>query len=154
INVQLIDAAGDKHLWAETYDRELKDVFAIQSDISQQIAEALNTTLTQREEEFSNEKPTENMEAFDFYLKGNKYAAEFWDYEKMDNTANAFSSYEKAIALDPKFLDAYSAMISLYCEIGWRGGVVNKEQYMKKAKEWLDKMMALKIDKPILHGTI
>jgi TolB-like protein/class 3 adenylate cyclase/Flp pilus assembly protein TadD len=152
--VQLIDALHDKHLWAETYDRELKDVFAIQSDIATQIAQALNTTLTQKEEELIAEKPTNNMEAFDFYLRGNKLANGFWESSKMDSVTNAIQMYEQANKLDPKFLNVYSALVSLYVEISFRKPVVNYEEYRMKARQWLDKMMALKIDNPIVHGTI
>jgi serine/threonine-protein kinase len=151
INVQLIVAATDKHIWAETYDRELQDVFSIQSDIAEQIAQALNTTLTPNEEELFSEKPTDNMEAFDLYLRGNKYADDFWLYTKMDKVPDAIRMYEEAIRLDSKFLNAYDGLVSLYTEISWRKPVVNYEQYRLKAKEWLDKMIALNIDNPIVH---
>jgi tetratricopeptide (TPR) repeat protein len=154
INVQLIDAVNDKHLWAETYDRELKDIFSIQTDIAEQIAEALNTTLTPKEEELFSEKPTDNMEAFDFYLRANKYSEDFWDHTNMDKVPDAVRMYEQAIKLDPKFLEAYDGLIDLYTEISWRKPVVNSEDYRKKAKEWLDKMIALKIDKPLVHHAI
>jgi serine/threonine-protein kinase len=154
INVQLIDAASDKHLWAETYDRDLKDVFFIQSDIAGQIAEALNTTLTAKEREIFSEKPTDNMEAFDLYLRGRKYSEDFWNFTKMDNIPDAVKMYEEAIRLDPKFLEAYQELVSLYTEISWRKPVVNYEDYRIKAKAWLDKLVALKIDKPIVHAAI
>jgi len=154
INVQLIDAATDKHLWAETYDRDLKDVFSIQSDIAGQIAEALNTTLTSTEREIFSEKPTDNMEAFDRYLRGRKFAESFWNVTKMDNVSDAVKMFEEAIKLDPKFLYAYHELIMLYVEISWRKPVVNYEDYRIKAREWLDKMTELKIDKPIVHATI
>jgi adenylate cyclase len=154
IIVKLINAANDKPLWAETYDRELKDVFFIQSDIAEQIAQALNATLTKREEQLFSEKPTENLKAFDLYLRGNKYADGFWNDTKMEEVPDAIRMYEQAIALDPKFLEAYNGLIALYTEISWRKPVVNYEDYRVKAKEWLDKMVDLKIDKPIVHAAI
>jgi TolB-like protein/class 3 adenylate cyclase len=154
IIVKLINASSDKPLWAETYDRELKDVFFIQSDIAEQIAQALNATLTKREEELFSEKPTENLKAFDLYLRGNKYADGFWNNTKMEEIHDAIRMYEQAIALDPKFLEAYNGLIALYTEISWRKPVVNYEDYRIKAKEWLDKMIELKIDKPIVHAAI
>jgi len=73
INVQLIDAKNDRHLWAETYDRDLEDVFAIQTDIAKQIAESLNTTLTEKEKSLFEEKPTDNLQAYDLYLDKSKF---------------------------------------------------------------------------------
>lgn len=154
INVQLIDAGSDKHLWAETYDRDLKDVFSIQSDIAGQIAEALNATLTAKEEELFAERATDNPKAFDLYLRGNKFADDFWNNTKMEKVPDAVRMYEQANALDPKFLLAYSGLIGLYTEISWRKPVINYEAYRAKAKEWLDKMIALKIDKPVVHAAI
>ncbi|HYV90559.1 MAG TPA: adenylate/guanylate cyclase domain-containing protein [Chitinophagales bacterium] len=154
INVQLIDARNDRHLWAETYDRELKDVFAIQTDIAKQIAEALNTTLTEKEKSLFEEKPTDNLQAYDLYLKGNKYAETFLFTSKLDQVDNAVRMYEQAIKLDPKFLEAYRALIELYTEISWRKSVINSEEYLVIAKEWLDKMVALNIDQPIMHLTL
>lgn len=154
INVQLIDAVNDKHLWAETYDRELKDIFSIQSEIAGQIAEALNTKLTDREEELVKEKPTENMQAYDLYMRANKKSESFWAFDKMEDVPDAVKMYEDAVRLDPKFLDAYDGLVALYTEISWRKPVINYEEYRLKAKEWLDKMVALKIDKPIVHRSI
>ncbi|HET6996410.1 MAG TPA: adenylate/guanylate cyclase domain-containing protein, partial [Chitinophagaceae bacterium] len=154
IIVKLINATNDKPLWAETYDRQLKDVFFIQSDIAEQIAQALNATLTKREEELFSEKPTENLKAFDLYLRGNKYAEDFWSNSKMEKVPDAISMFEQAIALDPKFVNAYDALISLYTEIAWRKPIINYEDYRVKAKEWLDRMLALKIDKPVVHATV
>ena len=154
INVQLIDAIHDKHLWAETYDREMKDVFAVQSDIATQIAEALNTTLTAPEQSLFAEKPTENMEAFDLYLRANKKSDEFWTKSKMDLVPEAIKLYEQAIQLDPKFLNAYAGLIELYTEISFRKPVTNSEDYRVKAKTWLDKLTAFKIDNPMVHSVM
>jgi tetratricopeptide (TPR) repeat protein len=154
INVQLIDAKNDRHLWAETYDREFKDVFAIQTDIAFRIAEALNTTLSEKEKSLFEEKPTDNLQAYDLYLRGNKYAQTFLFTSKLNQVDDAARLYEQAIKLDPKFLEAYRALIELYTEISWRKSVLNSNEYLAKAKEWLDKMLALNIDKPIIHLTL
>jgi adenylate cyclase len=72
INVQLIDASNDKHLWAQVYDRELNDVFAIQSELAQEIASALKATLSPEEQHRLEKKPTENGEAYLLYLEAHE----------------------------------------------------------------------------------
>lgn len=72
VDVQLIDAANDKHLWAQIYDRELTNVFAIQSDLAQEITTALKAKLSPGEQERIEKKPTQNSEAYLFYLQGER----------------------------------------------------------------------------------
>lgn len=154
INVQLIEAKNDQHLWAETYDREMKDVFAIQTDIAKHIAVALNTTLTETEKSLFEEKPTENLQAYDLYLRANQYSEEFVFSNNLDMVDNAIRLYEQAIKLDPAFLEAYHKLIILYTDISWRKPIINSGEYLVKAKEWLDKMLTLDTDKPIVHLTL
>lgn len=107
IVAQLIKATSDEHLWAETYDREYADIFAIQSDVARKIASALKSTLTPEEEEQLANIPTSNMEAYDYFLKGNNY----W-YTKTTKEGNmkAATLYEEAIKLDPQFGLAYARL--------------------------------------------
>ena len=70
---QLVDAETDKHIWAETYDRDLSDIFAIQSDVAQQIAQALKATISPDEKERIEQKLTDNLKAYDYYLQGRIY---------------------------------------------------------------------------------
>ena len=154
INVQLIDAKSDKNLWAETYDRDLKDVFAIQTEIAKQIAQSLNTTLSSQEKESFEEKPTDNVEAYDFYLRGNKYSTSFWERHLPTDEPNAIRMYEQAIKLDPKFLEPYDALIRFYIEIYWNKQTIKSDEYFIKAKDWLYKLLALKMDKSIIHLTL
>jgi adenylate cyclase len=152
INVQLIDSKNDHHLWAETYDRDIKDIFAIQTDIAKQIAAALNTTLTEKEKSLFNEIPTANVLAYDFYLKGNKYAQSFWDYNKVNEVPQAVRMYEEAIRLDNKFTSPYAALIELYAGISWNKPLLNSDDYGVKARSWFDKMTALNIDDAHTHN--
>lgn len=100
IVAQLIKADTDEHLWAETYDRKYADIFAIQTDVARKIAIALKSTLSQEEQQQLAEVPTNNMEAYDYYLKGNQ----FW-YTKTTEEGNrkAAAMYERALELDPMF---------------------------------------------------
>ncbi len=118
ISSQLIDAETDKHLWAETYDRDMKDVFAIQSDVAQKIAEALKVKLTPREKEHIEKIPTKNTEAYDYYIKGREY---YLRYKKQDNE-RAIELFKKAILLDSMFADALANLGYAYCQRVFRYG--------------------------------
>ena len=101
---QLVDAEADEHLWAETYDRELRDVFEIQSDVAKDIAAALQAELNPAQQ--IAKKPTLNVTAYDYYLRGLEY---FRRYHKQDND-RAIELYQKAIQVDPNYALAYAAL--------------------------------------------
>jgi TolB-like protein/Tfp pilus assembly protein PilF len=105
INVQLIDAVTDEHLWAEIYDRELtaENLFAIQSEISQEIADALKTVLSLEEKTRINTMPTDNLQAYDSYLRGRQLMAT----RKVDKLQQAVEEFGKAVAIDPEFALAW-----------------------------------------------
>jgi TolB-like protein/Tfp pilus assembly protein PilF len=105
INVQLIDANNDQHLWAEIFDRELTadNLFAIQSEISEKIASALQATLSPEEQERLNERPTQNLAAYDAYLRGRQLMARR-NSQDLDQAAHEF---ERAVELDPEFALAW-----------------------------------------------
>ncbi|HYY35208.1 MAG TPA: hypothetical protein VE867_02435, partial [Candidatus Binatia bacterium] len=100
LNVQLIDANTDEHLWAKEYDRDLTDVFAIQSEIAQEIASALQAKLSPAEESQMTTKPTENNEAYQAYSKAHDLSYEVEDFEKLKQSEQL---YQRAIELDPNF---------------------------------------------------
>jgi TolB-like protein/Flp pilus assembly protein TadD len=107
---QLVDARTDEHIWAETYDREMKDIFYIQSDVAQKIAIALKAKLSPEEKERLQKKPTENPTAYDYYLKGREY---YYRYRKQDNE-NAIQLFKKALELDPDYALAYAGLGTAY----------------------------------------
>jgi len=106
ITAQLVDATTGQHLWAEQYDRELKDIFALQDEIREKIVFALKVNLTLEEQERFRRAPTSNLEAYDCFLRG---MASFWTYTKEAN-AQARQMFERAIALDPQYAAAYAAL--------------------------------------------
>jgi serine/threonine protein kinase/tetratricopeptide (TPR) repeat protein len=110
INAQLIDTKTDFPLWSERYDREMKDVFEVQDEIARKIAEALRITLSPQEQEELAAKPTDNLRAYDMYLKGKSYARRL----TRQDTDFALQMYESAVAQDPKFALAYAA-IAVVC---------------------------------------
>jgi len=100
VNVQLINTANDEHMWAEDYDRDLTDVFAIQTDLSQKIANELRAKLSPSEKAQMTRKPTENGEAYLAFVQGHNLSCAFEDFEKLKQGEQLF---ERAIELDPNF---------------------------------------------------
>jgi TolB-like protein/Flp pilus assembly protein TadD len=117
INAQLIDVNTDAHLWAEIYDRRLTDVFAIQSDVAQQIAAALQATLTPAEKERIEQRPTENLEAYDFYLRGNAYMSRPGYSPEVFREAERH--YRRAVELDPQLAVAWAALSEVHSRLYW-----------------------------------
>jgi TolB-like protein/Tfp pilus assembly protein PilF len=148
ISGQLVDAETEEHLWAEIYDRDLTDVFAIQSDVASQIAAALKATLTPEEKSYLERKPTENLEAYDYYLKGNYY---WLNYNTLEGHELAVRMYEKAIELDPEFALAYAKLSimhsTLYSVLGWD----HTPERLEKARIALEKARELSPDLPEIH---
>jgi tetratricopeptide (TPR) repeat protein len=103
ITAQLIDAIGDKHLWAQNYDRQLDDIFAVQSEIAEKVAGELRIRLVESEKKTLEKKPTENTEAYNNFLRGRELFREGTEA----SARQALSLFEKAIELDPKFAKAY-----------------------------------------------
>ena len=103
INAQLVEASRDYPVWAERYDRELKDIFEVQDEIARNITQALRITLTPQEQATIVQKPTENAEAYDYFLRAR-------NYRRMGNLDFAMQMYENAIRLDPNFAQAYAGI--------------------------------------------
>jgi TolB-like protein/Flp pilus assembly protein TadD len=106
VNVQLINALTDAHLWAETYDRKLTDIFVVESDIAKTIAETLQAKLTGLEKTAMSKKPTANPEAYELYLKGRF----FWNKRTAADLRKSIEYFEQAIAKDPGYAQAYAAL--------------------------------------------
>lgn len=113
ITAQLIDAQSDSHLWSDTYDREMEDVFAIQDDISRSIVAALRVTLSATQQRALQYVATSNAQAYDFYLRGHKY---FYEMTRR-GFQHAISMYEHAIELDPNYAAAWAGMADAYSEL-------------------------------------
>src|SRR6059058_725266 len=115
INVQLIQAETDAHLWAQSYDRQLIDIFAVEAEVAKQIADALSTTLSPQEKARVETKPTANPDAYVLYLRGREYQT------RPDNFLQDFRSaahfYEQAIVLDPNFALAHARLSAVTSQI-------------------------------------
>ena len=110
VNVQLINAQTDSHLWAQTYDQKLTDIFGVESEIAKRIAESLQAKLTGSEEQALALKPTNNPEAYDAYLRGLAIEARSPNLEFSAVIAKASDSYERAVQLDPNFAVAWARL--------------------------------------------
>jgi hypothetical protein len=108
VNVQLIKAASDSHLWADTFDRKLTDIFSVESEVAKTIADQLQAKLTGQEEQVITAKPTENGEAYDAYLRGLAY-----NLKTATTPANSLGAQKylrEAVRLDPKFALAWALL--------------------------------------------
>src|SRR6266516_1945034 len=117
VNVQLIRAANDSHLWAETFDRKLTDIFSVESEVAKAIADQLRAKLTGQEEQVLAAKPTDNPEAYDAYLRGLAYTLK----AGANTTVNALGAQKylkEAVRLDPKFALAW-ALLSRVDSLGY-----------------------------------
>jgi serine/threonine protein kinase len=115
VNVQLINAQTDSHLWAETYDRKLTDVFGVESEIAKGVADSLQAKLTGREEQALALKPTNNAEAYDAYLRGLAFEARNPSFFLLtiDLASKAVDFFERAVQLDPNFAIAWARLSRL-----------------------------------------
>ncbi len=147
IVAQLIDAATDQHLWAETYDRELTDIFAIQSDVALQIATALDAGLTADERSRMGKPPTDDLDAYQLYLQGRHCVVRF----TTEGMKKGIGFYDRAIGRDPDFALAYAGMAMAYLELGETGSMKPLEAY-RRAQEVVDKALARDPNMGDVHG--
>jgi len=131
ITAQLIDAKSDRHIWSETYERELVDIFDIQEEISNNIVDALKVALNVDETAALEraQHPTQNAEAYELYLQG-RYA---WRQRREENILKSIELFEQAIAIDPTFARAYEALASAWATMPVWSDISNRES-MQNAK--------------------
>jgi adenylate cyclase len=138
INTQLIDAPTGHHLWAERYDRELTDIFALQDEVTEQIVAALQVTLTTGEHQQLRRPPTVNLEAYDYALRG-------WEYfhrATKDDNAQARQLFELALECDPEFAGAYAGAGMTYW-LEWLLQWNEDPRMLERALELTQKAVAL-----------
>jgi non-specific serine/threonine protein kinase len=129
INAQLVDANTDFPLWSERYDREMKDVFEVQDEIAQKIAAALRITLSPQEQQALSAKPTENLQAYDLFLRGRNYARRVG----RQDLQFALQMYENAVALDPDFALAHAGLAHVCAQYYY---------HFERQQQWLDRAVA------------
>ena len=138
VNAQLIDTRTDTHVWADQYDRDVTDVFAIQSDISRRVADALKIQLGAKEAQRLVKRPSQNPEAYDAYLLGRFELNKFTE----DGFTKSLAHFQQAIALDPKFALAYASLADAYNTIGYWGYLPPNKTF-PEAKQAAQRALAL-----------
>ncbi len=144
---QLIKASDDTHVWAETYDNDMSEVFRVQSDLAEQVAQALDITLLEPQRQALRSEPTKNMEAYDYYLRGNEYL--YRSYFENDFEI-AIGMYEKSVELDTKFALAYARLSEAHDQMYWFLYDYSEER-LAMAKQAVDKALELNPDLPEAH---
>jgi len=140
IDVRLVDGESEGQVWAKSYDRELKDVFAIQSEIAQSVVDELNAKLSPEEKSLLSKTDTDNSKAYDLYLKA------IYEYRTYSNKGahNSIALLKEAIALDSNYARAYAFLANSYIGLAsiW-GAELSALEALKKGKPFIDKALSL-----------
>ena len=143
VNVQLIRAATDEHLWAESYDRKLENIFGVETEVAGAVAEALKAKLTGAEQHALGQKPTNNPEAYDAYLRG---LALYGEANTLDEFSKSIQPFEEAVRLDPNFAMAWAMLARL--NSNWYFWVEAKPSLRAAAQKSLEAALRLQPDLP------
>jgi TolB-like protein/Tfp pilus assembly protein PilF len=147
VNVQLLDARSDTHLWAKSYDRDLKDIFAVQSDVSHEIAETLRTKLSPSQAKALAAAPTRDTEAYDLFLRGEYEERQAESAEDKELFDRAETFYRQALARDPNFALAYARLAYNRLFRHWFGNRLNSAQ-LEDVKSNIDRALAIDPNSP------
>jgi TolB-like protein len=150
VNVQLIDANADAHLWAKSYDRELKDVLAVESEVAEEIVEALKANLSPGESHVLAAASTRDPEAHDFFLRGQYELHQAESTLAIDAYDRADAFYQQAIERDPKFVEAAAALVYSRLSRHWFVSPLAPQE-IQKVKSIVDSTLALAPESPEAH---
>jgi adenylate cyclase len=139
VHVELTEAATGVHVWSETYDDELKDIFAVQDDIARRVVGAAAVKLTRFERERVLTKPTENLAAYEYLLRGR----EFLSHASRDKNDEAAALFQRAIDLDPNYAAAYAALGGSHFEAVVSGWTEFRQEELEQAETFAQKALAL-----------
>jgi tetratricopeptide (TPR) repeat protein len=149
VTTQLINVADDEHLWAQNYDRNLDDIFAVQSDVAKQVAEALRVRILSSERERVERKPTESTAAYTLYLKGRS----LWNKRGLQDVKKAMECFELAVREDPGFALGYvgQADCAVVLRSNWN---IEPEENLAKAKALSERALQLDLALAEAHTTL
>jgi serine/threonine-protein kinase len=147
VSPQLIRASDDTQIWSEDYKEPIEDIFGVQAKISAAIVRQLDFTLLEPERKLMEAKPTDNLNAYDFYLRGKEHKDTIWSSLEYQKAELAVEMYEKAIELDSGFIDAYTALSYLH-SASYFFGIDRSEARLKKARLAVDKALEIRPDYP------
>src|SRR5437773_7324020 len=139
VNVQLIKAANDSHLWADTFDRKLTDIFAVESEVAEKIAASLQARLSGREQQALESRPTDDPEAYDLYLRG-RYLL---NKRTVESIQRARELFQQAVTRDPRLAIGHAGIADAYILLAEYGEISNAEASLLA---WPEVSSALAID--------
>ena len=148
IVAELVEGSTDEHIWAETYDRDLTDIFAIQTDVALNIANALRAELSRDERARVGRRPTEDLDAYEVYLRGRN------DYYRFSEEGfrRSIAQYEAAVARDPGFALAWASLAEVHAEFCIQGYAGSPEQTIQLAKQAAARAVELDDELAEAHG--
>ena len=146
ITAQLIDVDSDEHLWSQDYDRKFENVFSLQKEIAQKVADSLQVTILSKESKELGKKPTQNMEAYILYLKGRTYGRQF----TLESFKKTIDYCEQAIQKDPNYAQAYAGIAWCYTQIGFLEMLPSDEAFLR-AEKFAEKAIQLDPSIPESH---
>jgi TolB-like protein/Flp pilus assembly protein TadD/predicted Ser/Thr protein kinase len=147
VTPQLIRVSDDTHLWVERYDRVIYDIFSVQSEIAEEVAKQLDLTVLEPERRALYEQPTDNVEAYDYYLKGKEHEYKGWSYSDDQEFDLAVENLEKATELDPDFALAYVQISLIHSRMYFFGDNRTNERLLK-SRAAVDRALELQPDLP------
>lgn len=146
ISIQLIEAQSDKHIWAENYDRNLEDIFAVQSEVAEKVASSLQVKLTEGHKKEIEKGGTPSTEAYTQYLKGRLNVDRF----DRSSLMTAIKHFNEALAHDPNYALAYSGLASAWTKLGFQE-IVNPQEAYQKAEQYAQRALELDESLPEAH---
>lgn len=150
ITAQLIDGASDLHLWSQTYDRQLKDIFAIQDEIAQSVAAALKVKLAVNHADGGNSVGTTDLEAYDAYLRG----MALWQTRREVDLWQAIDLFKQATTADPEFAQGYAGLALAYAVIGDYSMRIDYPESFALAKDFAERTLALDPASPEAYAVL
>jgi adenylate cyclase len=147
ITAQLIDSKTDGHIWAERFDRDLEDIFAVQDEVTQKIVSALQVHLTPAEQVRMTYRDTDNLDAYDYLLRGKEYYLRF----TRDANQQAREFYEKAVELDPNYATALAELARIWIQARNHGWMENLVEPLKQAFDFAERAVKLNGSLPQAH---
>ena len=151
MNAQLIDARTDEHLWADTFDGDTGDIFALQADLAQKIAAALKAKLTTSERTLIARRPSDNPEAYEFYSRARLLQEKFGPFSNREDYEPVVALLEQAVAKDPSFAFAYMNLSAVHGLMYWFGQVDPTAERRARALAALEAARRLAPDAPEMH---
>jgi TolB-like protein/class 3 adenylate cyclase/Tfp pilus assembly protein PilF len=149
IVAQLIDAEADEHLWTETYDEQMTEIFDIQTAVAEKIASSLKTTISSGDQQIFDKQVTKNILAYDLYLKGRYH----WNKRMPDDLKKGIGYFEKALKIDPQFAHAFSGLADSYMILGNYSIMPSKEAFTK-AKNAANNALKINMDLAEAHTSL